>query len=55
MLFASWTYDGSQLNLMLVDTEGDLSNYIESRYIIVVATIYKHTHTHTTYDLDIEF
>ena len=36
MLFASWTYAGSQINLMLVDNEGDLSNYIESRYSILI-------------------
>ncbi|XP_067936865.1 neuronal acetylcholine receptor subunit alpha-10-like [Watersipora subatra] len=28
MVFASWTYDGSQLNLTLVDKQGDLSNYM---------------------------
>ena len=36
MLFASWTYAGSQINLMLVDNEGDLSNYIESRYSLLI-------------------
>jgi len=32
LVFASWTYDGLQLNLTLVDgTEADLSNYLPSR------------------------
>ncbi|KAK3109038.1 hypothetical protein FSP39_021646 [Pinctada imbricata] len=28
MTFASWTYDGFQLNLLLTTNEGDISNYI---------------------------
>ncbi|XP_064613958.1 neuronal acetylcholine receptor subunit alpha-10-like [Liolophura sinensis] len=30
MLFASWTYDGYQLNLTMNSHKGDISNYIES-------------------------
>ena len=28
MLFASWTYDGFQINLLKVGDDGDVSNYI---------------------------
>ena len=34
MIFASWTYDGSKLNLTLVGDKGDLSNYMENRSAI---------------------
>ncbi|CAG2251023.1 CHRNN [Mytilus edulis] len=30
MTFASWTYDGFQVNLSLTTTEGDISNYIKN-------------------------
>lgn len=30
MKFASWTYDGYQVNLVIQTTEGDLSNYVEN-------------------------
>ncbi|XP_069114291.1 neuronal acetylcholine receptor subunit alpha-10-like [Argopecten irradians] len=30
MQFASWTYDGFQVNLVLVTHEGDISNYIQN-------------------------
>lgn len=36
MKFASWTYDGSQLNPVLIDERGDLSNYVKSRYAFII-------------------
>lgn len=30
MKFASWTYDGYRLNVMIQTKEGDLSNYVEN-------------------------
>lgn len=30
MKFASWTYDGYRVNVMIQTREGDLSNYVEN-------------------------
>lgn len=41
LLFASWTYDGSQLNLTLVDGEADLSNYMTNRLVMYYCNLWK--------------
>ncbi|XP_013408627.1 neuronal acetylcholine receptor subunit alpha-10-like [Lingula anatina] len=36
MLFSSWSYDGYQLNLVMVSDEGDVSNYMQSTEWVLV-------------------